>query len=457
MPHRYSKHETTSIHTQVLFSLSVIILCFAPLMRAGKMSFALLLLELLGIMLLVVALWYPDSKKLVPRLAWLLIVVSVSIPLLYLIPIPIELWQSLPGRELYNQSLVIITNTGKTTDYLALSLIPDRTVSSFLTLLPILGIFISTLLLPKQQVIKLIYVFLGVASFQAALGLIQYGSGSEWAFWFGVNHGNKNALGTYSNYDHFAALMELAIPIALALTAYNFRHKQQEERDTSKDIFNQTLIFFTLSLLLILGSIFSRSRTGIALMMLAILLSSIVFARHLGGQRIIGFGSVITVITLGIAANIGLIPVLNRFALDPVEDVRWEVFTQTWIAIQQFFPIGTGLGTFQSIFMAFHPPELPRFVNHAHNDYLELLLETGIFGIFVLLLSILIYISGWIKLYFWDSWGRFHFIQTAAGISLLLMLLHGMTDFNFHTPANSIFFAFLSGVFLHKQQQKNPH
>lgn len=452
--HHYSRQDSSDLLTRLLFTASIAMLCFAPLIRGGKISFALLTLEILGVLLLVLALWRPDSKKRIPRMARLIVLLSCAIPLFYLIPLPIELWRNLPGRELYAESLNALNSIGETS-YLAFSLVPYRTVSSLLAILPPISIFLATLLLPRHYAVKLIYIFLGIAACEAFLGLIQYGSGADWVFWFGIGHdNNSSALGTYPNYDHFAGLMELSIPVALALTAYNFRNQDHDAETEKKDIFNQTLIFFTLSVLLILAAIFSRSRTGIAILLLALPLSSIVFARHVGGQQATGFGLTIGIIAFGIATSIGLIPVLNRFGTDPAEDLRWEIFTHTWTAIKQFFPLGSGPGTFQPIFMAFQPPELPKFVNHAHNDYLELLLETGLWGIILIGLFFLAYITGWLALRHHHSWGRFHFIQIAAGISLFLMGLHSFVDFNLHLPANSIFFAFLSGIFLHQRSQK---
>jgi O-antigen ligase len=451
---RRHTETTTNVHTTLLFSASVALLCFAPLMRAGRMYTALWILEILGVLLLVLAFWKPLEKQRIPTLAWVVIAAYSVIPLLYLIPLPQSLWLSLPGRNLYAESITLLSTIGGTTpDYLALSLVPYRTVSSILALLPVVGIFIASLILPRKKLITLVYIFLSIAAFQASLGLIQYGSGAEWAFWWGVSHGDKNALGTYPNYDHFAGLMELTIPLALALSAYHFHNQQREEDAEHQQMFNQTLLFFCLAILLILGAIFSRSRTGITLVMLGILLSTFTFAKHLGGQRALSFGTVMVVISLGVASSAGLIPVLNRFGQDPVKDVRWEIFNDTWIAIKQFFPFGSGPQTFQPIFFAFQPPELQNFVNHAHNDYLELLFETGLLGLILLVLSIVLYGYGWLKLRK-QHWDRFHFIQTAAGISLLLLALHGFVDFNFHTPANMIFFAFLAGIFLHPSSHK---
>ncbi|WMP17970.1 O-antigen ligase family protein [Thiothrix lacustris] len=452
-----SSNNSASLHQQVLFTLSVAILCFAPLMRGGRMASALMILEILGVILLIVSLWYPHPKKSIPALAWALIISGLLLPLLYLMPLPTGLSLQLPGRSLYLESVAVLTDAGMAVNYLPLSLIPSRTLTALLALLPVIGIFMATLLLPKHYVIRLVYVFLGVATFQASLGLIQYGSGAEWAFWWELTASKNVATGTYPNRDHFSGLLEMAIPIALGLTAYSFRHKKHEDHDNQQH-FNQTLIFFTVSLVLILGGIFARSRTGVALVMLALLLCSFLFARHIGGKRALGFGASITVIAIGIASNIGLIPVLNRFAVDPVEDLRWEIFDQTWQATKHFFPFGSGPGTFQSVFMAFQPPEIHDFVNHAHNDYLEFLLETGLLGGVIMVLFLALYAVGWFKLYQQrksrDAWGYFYFIQISAGISILLLALHGLTDFNFHTPANSIFFAFLGSIFLYQSNKK---
>jgi hypothetical protein len=53
------------------------------------------------------------------------------------------------------------------------------------------------------------------------------------------------------------------------------------------------------------------------------------------------------------------------------------------------------------------------------------------------------------------EWNALRFMQAGAGIALLLMMLHGLTDYNLHIPANAIYFAFLAATFLHRQEEKN--
>ena len=89
------------------------------------------------------------------------------------------------------------------------------------------------------------------------------------------------------------------------------------------------------------------------------------------------------------------------------------------------------------------------FVNHAHNDVLEFVFEGGILAATLLILFLLSYIRQWWRIWPRGDWHRSHYLQIAAGVSILLMMLHSLVDFNLHTPANMIYFAFVMGLFFH--------
>ena len=448
--------DSPTIINRLLFLLSTIIIIFAPFMRSGRMYNALLILEFLGSLLILLIFWQPKLTNKIPKFTWLILFAILLIPLVYLIPLPQQLWVKLPNHSLYNESLNFLRSNTSFSPYLAASLIPYRTISTFLALLPLIGIFLATSQLKRQQVIVLVYIFLSIATLQAALGLIQYGSGADWAFLWDINDNSKNATGTYPNRDHFAALMELALPLAIALLSYNFGNSESEDdnyENKYQNLLNKTLIFLFITILLILAGVFSRSRAGVMLIIAGVFLSTLLFSRHIGGKQSVGINIILITIALGISTSIGLVPVLNRFANDPLEDSRWQIFEAVWQGLKAFYPLGSGPGTFQPVFLAFQPPALLQFINHAHNDYLELVFETGILGLILLGLLLVLYITGWINLKS-NRWGRLHFIQAAAGISILLMALHGFMDFNFHTPANVIYFSFLTSIFLYKDNKK---
>lgn len=137
---------------------------------------------------------------------------------------------------------------------------------------------------------------------------------------------------------------------------------------------------------------------------------------------------------------------------DPLEDVRWNIYNNVIIGIKSFWPIGSGLGTFPDVYRAFQPIDQQGFINHAHNDYLELTFDMGVVGVSLITVFFALYLWKWwviIRI----KWNTLKIFQIAAGISLLLILLHSVVDFILHTPANMVLFGFLCGVFFRKAEE----
>lgn len=445
LPHKTQAASAyPTLVNQLLFTLTGLMLVFAPLLRGGRHPDALLPLEIMAISILFLAIgWFTFRKQ----LSWLhisFLLLGTCILLFYLAPLPLETWQTLPGRETYLGSVLWLSEN-VTPPPLALSIVPEKSTHALLAVLPLFAIFLATISLSQQQQIKLIYWLLIIAALEAALGLIQYSSKEAIWMWFTGKDYTGSAQGTYYNRDHYSAMMLMTLPIALGLLANSLGGQNNQGKQGFQ--LNSTLIFSFLALLILLAAIFSRSRTGVGLSMLGIIIATFTFARHLGGKQTLGIAATLGTIGAGLAVSIGLIPVLNRFANDPGEDERWRIFKHTIEGIKEFFPWGSGPGTFQELYRSFQPAEQPRFWNHAHNDYLELFFDIGIFAIPVLLLFFLIYGIGW-----WSlrraPWNNIRFIKAGAGIGMFLVLLHSLVDFNFHTPANAILFCFLCGVFL---------
>lgn len=449
-----SSNQTTypALIQHALFMLVGLMLFFAPLLRGGRHPDALLPLEIMATTMLFLTIgWFTFRKQ----LSWLhitFLILCIGILLIYLIPIPLEIWQTLPGRATYLGSVQWLSSNDAP-PYLALSIVPEKSMHALLAVLPLFAVFLATISLPQKQQIRLIYWLLIIVALEAALGLIQYSSKEAIWMWFTGKDYTGSAQGTYYNRDHYSAMMLMTLPIALGLLA----HSIGGQSDNGKQRFqlNKTLVFSFLSLLILLAAIFSRSRAGVGLSILGIIVATFTYARHLGGKQTLGITATLGTIGAGIAVSIGLIPVLNRFANDPGEDERWRIFKHTIEGIKEFFPWGSGPGTFQELYRSFQPAEQPKFWNHAHNDYLELFFDIGIFAIPVLLLFFLAYVISW-----WVlrriPWNHIRFIKTGAGIGMFLVLLHSFVDFNFHTPANAILFCFLCGIFF-KPMSRDKH
>lgn len=447
------------------FYLLIAVLVFAPLIKAGNRPIPLLVLELIALAIAGYLLSSTDTLKRIPKSYLILLSGIFVLPLLHLIPLPFSIWSVLPGHAQYAQALVDVNaSLGGTAR--AASFVPSRTEYSWLALLPPLMVFLFTMNLSKDQLKTAVAVFLAMAAFQAILGLMQYGAGPDSVLQIYDSPHKGFALGTYMNRDHLAGFLEMALPLSLAMLTASIGHShsaRRHARTLSQRLalmvsthLNQTVVYVSVSIAILLGLIFTHSRTGNALAMLVILLSTVAFSTRIGGRNVYGVIGTFTAIALMLAIEVGMAPVLNRFIQqDAMQDGRWPIFSGTLSAIGEFFPLGSGMGTFIEVF--------PRFQNfsfsnteltNVHNDYLEWLMEGGIIAGMLILLFLGHYFIRWAKVFKRGEWRTFNFMQIGAGIGLFAMILHTLIDFNLHIPANQIYFSFLAAVFFYPADNK---
>jgi O-antigen ligase len=446
----------------LIFSIVLFMLIFSPLFRGGNLPLPIAILEISGLLLFSIFILFEDIKKKISLYIWLLCGFVIVIPWVYLIPISESFWTDFLNREIYQETYLLFGI--ESPDY-RLSLIPWETLSSALFLIAPISLFLAIFCLAEKYVMLLVYVFIGILGVEAVVGLAHYLLSAEslpqWLASLlnfkevGESH-RGDAHGTYANRDHFAALMAMGLSICFAVIAREIR--QVRYKDLSALRIGFLVVVFSL---VVIALVFSRSRAGISLGIFSVFCSAIIFSIYLRKENIspvLLYG--VPGFAILIASSIGVLPTINRFiGLDPTKDGRVEIFENTITGIKTFFPLGSGPGTFDEVYRAFQPITQKRFINHAHNDYLELFFETGLIGFIVLALFFLVFIMKAVALFRRGASvnANFHYIQIAALISTVVLLLHGLVDFNFHIPANVIFFAFLLGVFFYTPQAKGRH
>jgi len=430
------------------------LILFAPLIRSGKTSLALMTMELLGIALLLIVFWSNlHQGRLQKSVAWLL-GITVAVCLAYLIPLPSSVWAQLPGHAFYAEHLSWLSPAVIGWHYQALSLIPTRSIAGLLALLAPLGIFLTVISLSERRVIWLVCILLLAAFGQALLSMGQYFIQDQ-ALFFRIWSGGV-PLGTYINQNHFVAFMEMAEPLAIGLMMMVIL---SQTLGTTLKLILATL-FGLVSLALTFTPLLTTSRTGAALLILSIFLSFWAMTTPEIRKRVAApiFALRVILLILAIAIQLKVLQqiVTTTYAdrLAPQAafgDLRWTLYSTTFNAIQNFFPLGSGPGTTPQVYQFYQPHDLNAFVNHTHNDYLELLLDMGLFGALFIFALLLIYIWRWRQLW-QDKSAGFKLLKTGAGVGILLVSIYSLTDFGLHTPANMLFFACLFGIFLHNQQ-----
>ncbi|MBI4555941.1 MAG: O-antigen ligase family protein [Candidatus Hydrogenedentes bacterium] len=110
------------------------------------------------------------------------------------------------------------------------------------------------------------------------------------------------------------------------------------------------------------------------------------------------------------------------------------------------FWTGVGFGNFGTAYPKYQYPGAPD-VKTAHNDYLQMLCETGLFGLIAFALFWGAFLWSGLKRIIrerepWDRW-----MLTGLYASVLAFLLHSLVDFNFVNPAVAFFVFLLAGIF----------
>jgi O-antigen ligase len=258
-----------------------------------------------------------------------------------------------------------------------------------------------------------------------------------------VNHDLGSPFGPYVDHDHYAGLMEMVIPVSAAYVL------SRPKRDPLNNVLWFAVLVPAVSLLL------TGSRGGfVSLLAEMVILGWIIIWRNpLPGRRM---RMAVTGLALvaGAALFFWLVPAyvlnklgtINNYVPEASEGSR-PALARNSLGIFRDHPwAGAGMGSFVTVYPQYQTEAQDLITEHAHNDYVEALAETGLPG-GVLILSALVL---FIRVTFGNLAGQLKresgWMQLGATVGCCGLLLHSIADFNLHIPANAAWFAFCAGL-----------
>lgn len=430
---------------RAVFAAAAILLTAALLLGGGSgFPLADMAIQLAGIATLGIAFVAGGGRiwRTGARVPLLLIGLAAGLVALQLVPLPPELWKALPGREVPWRTAQA---AGMADGWRPISMDGEATVRAALSLLPALGMFVGALLLPAPARARLLMLALAATALHLIAAALQVGSGGTRFYPHPDGH-RSVAAGLFENCNHFATLLAVAAVAAAAL----LRRREGFPAGPRP--------FALAAALLAIGAatVASGSRMGAGLFALAVLFTPFVsgWARPRNGWHFAGLAAAgLLAAALGFATLTQSSPVA-RLA-DRIErtwregDVdRAGIWEDARYGAGDLFPTGSGLGTFQPVFNIYERlSEVGTHrANHAHNDYLELLFETGVGGA-----ALILAFAGWWAARGWAAWRdpRRDLAATlarAASVSVLLVLIHSAVDYPLRTSAIATLFGLLCAL-----------
>lgn len=387
------------------------------------------------------------------RTRWPLALIGgiVLLPLLQLVPLPATIWTSLPGRAPFASAYHA---AGMPLPWAPLSLDPGATWFSLLSVLPAISVFLAVLFLNMRVRRILSLVVLGFAFASVLLGLTQLAGGPTSPLRFYDPTNADDSVGFFANRNHYAALLATAIPL-LAAWAVGLALGWHAKRALG-------LILLLLAYaVLLLGLGMAHSRSGLILAFVGGLASiALAWGSGVSGvDRAARMKPVLFLICanlfgLVLAFQFGFIGVANRLESDSVlEDLRKPIAEVTAHAIEANLPMGVGFGAFEPIYQMFEPTAvtIPPYVNHAHDDWLEVALDGGLPAVALMLAFLLWYARASVLVWRQPARGGRavdRALARAAPIVIGLLLFHSALDYPLRTTSLMVVFAFASALMI---------
>lgn len=366
----------------------------------------------------------PSMSKIRPAL-WITLAALVLV-LVQLIPLPPAIWQAMPGRS----GLANVPNAiGIAGVWRPIAIVPGAAVNAAASLVVPFAILLLVAGLDEREVAWLPAIVLGMVAAAAMLGLLQFsGAGFDNPF---VNDSPGQVSGNLANRNHFALLLALGCLVA-PVWAIQGRQRLSWRVPVAVGL-------VVLFVLLILAS---GSRAGLLVGLLAIAMALLLVRNAIrrGRQHLprwvfpaIVMGSILTIglfvlVSMGADRAISL----NRlFQMEAGQDLRTRNMSTVLRMIGTYFPVGSGFGGFDPIFRIHEPWAMLKltYFNHAHNDFLEVILDGGL-GAAALLVAALIW---WIRASI-RAWRGGSDVAKLGSAMLALVLVAAALDYAARTP-----------------------
>jgi putative inorganic carbon (HCO3(-)) transporter len=469
--HNAQNGRAMGLASRPLFILYLLLIAWLPLPLGSNRVWAWSFFELAAFLL--AGAWF--VHMLLRQLPLPEVLIRLKVPLLLLgawmlyqwlqlVPLPLALLEFLsPSTAAMVASGEPVIGTG----FHALSLDRGSSLAGVLKNTAYLLMLLMTLLLvnSRKRLRALMILLLCVGLGEALLAIAGYYGNGLTALWVDAG-GTSRAHGTYPNPNHFGALVSISISVTLGLLLASMTLNREGKgmrgiltRWISLALSPRAVLI--VALVTMFGALYLSNSRGASLSLFFSLLLVISFGifRHGWQSREAAMLPVALLLSLGAAVFMGAGRLMERFLRFQAESEERLVIWQTALEMVSDYPFfGIGEGGFQWLFPAYESIESSSaWFKYAHNDYLELLVNQGILGAFLLGSAMLLLLRHLFRSFTVRRDPLVRGVLFATLSAMLAFLIHALFDFNFHIPANAAWFHVMLGAGLVACQLPSRH
>ncbi|MEP2987427.1 MAG: O-antigen ligase family protein [Parasphingorhabdus sp.] len=379
----------------------------------------------------------------------------LMLTILQLVPLPPSIWTGLAGRQVFADIAVF---AGIEQPWRPLSLSPSQTMNSLFSLtVPIAAIMLYLNLDQsyRKRAVTVIIVLCIISALWSIFQLVGPPRSSLYLYRIS-NYGA--GVGLFSNRNHQAVLLATAV---IMLGWYAGCQKPNIKMSTLRYYGSIAMIIVCVPLIFVTGS-----RAGLLLMAPGLILAMFFIyfgqfssrnpAQHSAprkrkanptlSRRGVFFASIFAVVGIAILSVIfsRSLAYDRLFGEGGIGELRIQVLPTLLIMVGEYMPWGSGFGSFESVYKIYEPLELlgPNYLNQAHNDWVQFLIEGGAAAILLAAVAIGWFLRAVIRLA--KSWKssrnrKYHMLMCVGVIVFLLAASLG--DYPLRVPLIMAIFA----------------
>lgn len=340
-----------------------------------------------------------------PRSAWqenrglfLFAAACTALPLLQLVPLPHSVWTALPGRSLISG---IDSALGLGALSRPLSMDPPSTRNAFWSLIVPLAFLSLVAGLEADGLRRVMKTALALGLASGFMGILQVVGDPQGPLYFYAVTNNGSAVGLFANRNHQALMLACTLT-AMAIWVRS-RNASAVQSQFVAETFWRSLTGIALALLMVPLILVTGSRSGLGLGLAALAfypwLTRSSFRsgpstspKHPAYRIVIALVLLVGVMILATIWAGRDVAIDRALGSSSVSEMRILILPTLLAMIRLYVPLGTGMGTFDPVYRIHEPDELltPSYMNHAHNDWLEVVFTGGLPAMVLLAIA-----SGW--------------------------------------------------------------